>query len=474
MSVDTIINTISKTSQQIHQSIEKDPNAVITEYITILTEKLKELLNISEDVKFTINAADPDQKAVLEIFLDCIGSLQALVVQIEAHGLNRKKAEALKNLKTTIASIDDAGRGVIETYAALSESQLGRGGGVRNVKNTVPVTIITGFLGSGKTTFLNYILTQNHGKRIAVIENEFGEVGIDDALVKDKFSGEEEIFQMNNGCICCTVRGDLIKALGSLLERADKFDYIMIETTGLADPAPIVQTFFTVPEIGTRLRIDGIVTLVDSKHVQEHLAAKSDTGIVNEVEQQIAFADVLLLNKTDLVKSEEVETLKIVLQEINKFVEIIPTQRSVVPLDKILNIRAFDLNKAMDFDPKLLTRKQHDHEPKPGHASSSHLHATLVTSVGIVCEGECRMNLLNAWMGRLLREKGADIYRMKGVLAVKDMPNAFVFQAVHMVMDATQGAPWPDNKRVNKIVFIGKNLNREEIEKGFKGVLVQN
>jgi len=395
------------------------------------------------------------------------------VVEIDTHYRQIKKSpDSFKNLKSTVQLMEDAGRGIIETYAALTENQIGRGSALRNIRNTVPVTIITGFLGSGKTTFLNYILTQNHGKRIAVIENEFGEVGIDDALVKDKFSGEEEIFQMNNGCICCTVRGDLIRALGALLEKSDKFDYIMIETTGLADPAPIVQTFFTVPEIGAKLRVDGIVTLVDAKHVKTHLEAKSVEGIVNEVEQQIAFADVLLLNKTDLVTPEEIEDIKSTLQNINKLVEIIPTQRSILPLAKILNIRAFDLSKIMDFDPKLLTRKQHD--PNDSHAHKpSHLHATLVTSVGIVAEGECRMNLLNAWMGKLLREKGPDIYRMKGVLAIKDIPNSYVFQAVHMVMDATQGSLWPDEKRINKLIFIGKELNREEIEKGFFSCLVK-
>jgi len=278
---------------------------------------------------------------------------------------------------------------------------------------------------------------------------------------------------MNNGCICCTVRGDLIKALGALLERSDKFDYIMIETTGLADPAPIIQTFFTVPEIGAKLRVDGIVTLVDAKHVKTHLETKAVAGIVNEVEQQIAFADIILLNKTDLVSKEEIDDIKSTLQTINKLVEILPTQQSVIPLAKILNIRAFDLSKIIDFDPKLLYRKQHD--PTDSHAHKpSHLHATLVTSVGIVTEGECRMNLLNAWMGKLLREKGTDIYRMKGILAIKDMPNAFVFQAVHMVMDATQGSPWPnDEKRINKIIFIGKELNREELEKGFYSCLVK-
>jgi len=236
----------------------------------------------------------------------------------------------------------------------------------------------------------------------------------------------------------------------------------------------LYKLFFTVPEIGARLRVDGIITLVDAKHLKGHLE-KKETGIVNEVEQQIAFADVILLNKTDLVTAEELEDVKLSIQEINRLVEILPTQRSVVPLPKILNIRAFDLTKIMDFDPKLLSRKQHAHEGESSHSHKpSHLHATLVNSVGIVTEGECRMNLLNAWMGKLLREKGPDIYRMKGVLAIKDMPNCFVFQAVHMVLDATQGSLWPDEKRINKIVFIGKNLNREELEKGFMSCVVKN
>jgi len=396
--------------------------------------------------------------------------------------------KALGDLKETVVLVNDSGRGAVETYMALGESQIG--GGSIKAKGTMPVTIITGFLGSGKTTFLNYILTQNHGKRIAVIENEFGEVGIDDALVKDKFTGEEEIFQMNNGCICCTVRGDLIRALGVLMEKTDKFDYIMIETTGLADPAPIVQTFFTVPEIGAKMRLDGIVTLVDAKHVIVRLDEKSDKGAVNEVEQQIAFADIVLLNKTDLVTTEEVEEVTGRIQEVNKMVEIFPTQRSVVPLNKILNIRAFDLNKITELDPQLLYAKKHDHlenkddhhSKKAGHDSAdkhkhkskpTHHHATQVTSVGIVKEGECRMDLLNGWMGKVLREKGVDIYRMKGVLAVQDMPQCFVFQAVHMVLDASPGAPWPDDKRINKIVFIGKNLNRQELEEGFFSCMVK-
>jgi len=283
----------------------------------------------------------------------------------------KKNSEtAAVDLRETVMLINDSGRGVVETYEALASYQVGVT--TTKVKNSVPVTIITGFLGSGKTTFLNYILTQNHGKRIAVIENEFGEVGIDDTLVKHKFTGDEEIFQMNNGCICCTVRGDLIKALGALLEKSEKFDYIMIETTGLADPAPIVQTFFTVPEIGAKLRVDGIITLVDAKHVIGHLTEKAAEGTVNEVEQQIAFADVILLNKTDLVSEEELEETKIRIQEINRLIEVYPTKHSVIPLDKILNVRAFDLSHIMDLDPDVLYRKQH-HQISPESTNSGEI-----------------------------------------------------------------------------------------------------
>eukprot|EP01124_Arcella_intermedia_P036320 TRINITY_DN948_c0_g1_i1.p2 TRINITY_DN948_c0_g1~~TRINITY_DN948_c0_g1_i1.p2 ORF type:complete len:420 (+),score=94.19 TRINITY_DN948_c0_g1_i1:3-1262(+) len=357
-----------------------DLKATILAKFATATQSLDAALLVVEDLKYTIKTSDEDQKAIYGLFLDCSTSLKNLFAQMDAQvkrvaGLdvsggkeNPKAAKKWKkfvdHLKSSLELVDDNVRGLLETFSALSESQTG--GGV-SVKPTVPVTIVTGFLGSGKTTFLNYILSANHGKRIAVIENEFGEVGIDDALVKDKFSGEEEIFQMNNGCICCTVRGDLIKALGALLEKSEKFDYIIIETTGLADPAPIVQTFFSVPEIGARLRVDGIVTLVDCKHILQHLEEKSQQGVVNEAEQQIAFADVVLLNKTDLVTPEVLQETKSVIQNINKMVEVHPTQRSVIPLNKILNIRSFDLNKITELDPQVLLREQHDHEPGHDH-----------------------------------------------------------------------------------------------------------
>jgi G3E family GTPase len=396
---------------------------------------------------------------------------------------------------------------VHETYQALTLSEFA--GHVKS-KQTIPVTVITGFLGSGKTTLLNFILTKNHGKRIAVIENEYGEIGIDDLLIKDKFSGNEEIFLMNNGCICCTVRGDLIKTLGSLMEQSDKFDYILLETTGLADPAPIAQTFFTVPEIGSKLRMDGIITVCDAKHLLQHMDEKKPDGAVNESVEQVAFADRILLNKTDLVTKDELEYVHHRIRTINKVADIIPTQRSVLDIEKVLNIRAFDLDKITDVDPDFLLAKEeeehdcaddceeehhhHHHDKKhkekhgdegkaekdgmehsdyvPKLGKGKHEHDSEVRSIGLTLKGDLEMDKLNAWMGKLLREQGASIYRMKGVLSVRGMESRFVFQGVHMIFDGNPGSPWrADELRQNKIVFIGKKLDRAALDQGLRACL---
>jgi G3E family GTPase len=321
----------------------------------------------------------------------------------------------------------------------------------------VPVTVVTGFLGSGKTTLVNYILTENHGKRIAVIENEFGEVGIDDALVLD---AEEEIFEMNNGCICCTVRGDLIRILGNLMRRRDKFDHIMIETTGLADPAPVAQTFFVDDEMQAGLELDAIVTLVDAKHLLIHLDEERAEGIENEALEQLAFADKVIINKVDLVDEAELVEVERRVREVNAMADITRATHGKVDLDQILGIHAFDLDRVVEMDPKFLVDTDHQHDLS-------------VTSVGFDVVGELDSDKLNAWLGRLIQEWAVDIFRMKGILAIAGEVERHVFQGVHMLMDIRPYGAWEDGEEHrNKLIFIGRNLDRAELEASFNDCLV--
>ena len=315
----------------------------------------------------------------------------------------------------------------------------------------VPVTVLTGFLGAGKTTLVNRILTENHGKRIAVVENEYNELSIDRDLV---VSEAEEIIEMNNGCLCCLVRGDLIHALRELLQRRDKFDYILIETSGLTDPGPVAQTFVVDKYLKEKVSIDGIVTIVDAKHVWQHIDERQ------ELKEQIGFADVVLLNKTDLVTEAELDKLETRVKSINALAKTHRTKNSAAKMDDILDIGAFDLERILSTHPNLLTSEEDECEIAEG-----------ISSVGIAFPGDLDGEKMEEWAHELGHEKGEDILRLKGVLSFKGVPDRVVFQGVHAIMDGQTDRPWGSDQRFNKVVFIGRNLDKSELESGLRACL---
>ncbi|HYZ64076.1 MAG TPA: GTP-binding protein [Acetobacteraceae bacterium] len=316
----------------------------------------------------------------------------------------------------------------------------------------IPVTVLTGYLGAGKTTLLNRILSENHGKKYAVVINEFGELGVDNDLVVD---ADEEVFEMNNGCICCTVRGDLIRIVGGLMKRRNKFDAIIIETTGLANPAPVAQTFFVDDGVRAKTRLDAIVTVVDAKNLPARLQDSA------EAEEQIAFADVIVLNKTDLVTPEELAAVEAAIRKINRFAKIHRTTRAAVPLGDVLDQGAFDLQRVLEREPEFLD-EEHDHD-----------HDDDVASMSFEVSRPIDPDKFNAWISTLLAEKGQDLLRTKGILAYPNEDRRFAFQAVHMIADGDFIGPWaPGAERKSKLVFIGRNLNRPLLRRGFEACQV--
>ena len=329
----------------------------------------------------------------------------------------------------------------------------------------IPVTVLTGYLGAGKTTLLNRILSEPHGKRYAVIVNEFGEIGIDNELV---IGADEEVFEMNNGCICCTVRGDLIRIMEGLMKRKGRFDAIIVETTGLADPAPVAQTFFVDEDMQKLARLDAVVTIADAKWLGARLRDAP------EAKNQIAFADVIVLNKTDLATPAELREVEARIRAINPYAPLHYAQKCNVDIADVLERRAFDLDRILDIEPDFLVAEagRHDHNHDNGHHDHEHglkhYHDEDVQSVSAQLDGDLDPNKFMPWIKQFTQTRGLDILRCKGIVSLKGDPKRFVFQGVHMMLDGEPQRDWkPGEKRESKVVFIGRDLDENEIREGF-------
>ena len=331
------------------------------------------------------------------------------------------------------------------------------------MSDKIPVTVLTGYLGAGKTTLLNRILTEPHGKKFAVIVNEFGEIGIDNDLI---VNADEEIFEMNNGCICCTVRGDLIRIIEGLMKRRGKFDAIIVETTGLADPAPVAQTFFVDMDVQAAARLDAVVTVADAKWLAARLKDAP------EAKNQIAFADVIIINKMDLVSEAELREVEARIRAINPYAKLHKTSRCNVPLEAVLGRNAFDLDRILEIEPEFLHADDHDHahghDHHHHHGGLKHYHDEDMQSISIRLDGEVDPEKFMPWVNDLVQREGPSILRSKGILAFKGEPKRFVFQGVHMILDGDVQREWkPGEKRECRIVFIGRDMKEKEIREGF-------